>query len=177
MDKWVLESYWTELPVGKENAITYTELCCLWGKDKRTVRSILHELSRFDSGDDYILIRSSSGKGFYKTDDPAEIAAYKRECLSRGRNVFAPIKKINRVLNAQGVIQYTFENNLRVVREGAGLKQSEVCEQVKRYDSSFNVPLLSKMENGQCMPTPYQRFLLAQIYGCEPSSLVDMELY
>jgi hypothetical protein len=171
------EKYWQDIPVGKENAVAYTELCCMWGKDKRTVRSILHELSRFDSGDDYILIRSSGGKGFYRTDDIEDIKAYKKECLSRGRNVFAPIRKINRVLNAQDASQYAFGNNLRVVREGAGLKQKTVCDQLRKYDSSFNVPLLSKMENGQCMPTPYQRFLLSQIYGCEPSDLVNIDLY
>lgn len=171
------ERYWQDIPVGKENAVTYTELCGMWNKDKRTVRSILHELSRYDSGDDYILIRSSSGKGFYKTDDPDEIKAYKNECLSRGRNVFAPIKKINRVLSVQGLIQYTFDNNLRVIREGAGLKQSEVCLKMQKYDSAFNVPLLSKMENGCVLPTPYQRFLLSQIYGCEPSDLISIDLY
>lgn len=171
------EKYWLSIPVGKENAVTYTELCSMWNKDKRTVRSILHELSRFDSGDNYILIRSSNGKGFYKTDDIEDIQAYKKECLSRGRNVFAPIKKINRVLDAQGAIQYSFGNNLRVIREGLKMKQISVCEQIKKFDSSFNVPLLSKMENGQCMPTPYQRFLLAQIYGCEPSDLISIDLY
>lgn len=171
------ERYWHDIPVGKENAVTYTELCCMWNKDKRTVRSILHELSRFDSGDDYILIRSSSGKGFYKTDNPDEITAYKKECLSRGRNVFAPIKKINRVLSVQGLIQYTFDNNLRVIREAAGLKQSEVCKTMQKYDSAFNVPMLSKMENGCVLPTPYQRFMLSQIYGCEPSDLISMDLY
>lgn len=171
------ERYWQDIPIGRENALTYVELCDMWGCDKRTARAILHRLSRFDSGDDYILIRSSRCKGFYKTDNAEEITAYKAECLSRGRNVFAPITKINRVLNAQGNLQYSFDNNLRMIRESAGKKQSEVCKAVKRYDSSFNVPLLSKMENGQCLPTPYQRFLLAQIYGVSPSELVGMELH
>ena len=171
------EQYWNDIPVGKENAVTYDWLCERWLCGKRAARSILHELSLFDSGDDYILIRSSSGKGFYKTDDPDEMEAFKRECLSKGRSVFAPIKKINRVLNAQGVVQYTFDNNLRVIREGAGLKQRDVCKRMSRYDKAFNVPLLSKMENGQCCPTPYQRYLLSQIYGCEASSLVVEDLY
>lgn len=169
------EQYWQNIPVGKENAVTYSELCCMWNKDKRSVRSILHKLSRFDSGDDYILIRSSNGKGFYKTDDLKEIEAYKCECLSRGRNVFAPIKKINRVLSVQNTAQISFDNNLRVVRESVGMKQKEVCEKIQRLDSALNVPLLSKMENGQCLPTPYQRFLLAQIYGCEPSDLFGVD--
>ena len=172
-----MERFWNDIPVGKENAITYPQLCALWGVCERQARAILHDLSGYDSGDDYILIRSSGGKGFYKSDDLAEIKAYKRECLSRGRNVFAPIKKINRVLTAQDAIQYEFENNLRVVREGVGLKQGDVCRRMKRFDSTFNIPLLSKMENGRCMPTPFQLFMLAQIYGCEPRNLVRTDLY
>ena len=176
MDKWVLDSYWDEIPIGKENAVDYPTLRRMWTVKDREVRAILHELSRYDNGDDFILIRSSGCKGFYKTDDPAEIEAYKRECLKRGRNVFAPVKKINRVLNANGE-QYSFSNNLRVCRENAGLKQSDVCEQMQRYDRAFDKPLLSKMENGFCLPTPYQTILLAQIYAVEPAELVGEVLY
>lgn len=176
MQKYELEKYWKDLPVGKENAIDYINLCARWWSDKRQVRAILHELSRYDNGDDYILIRSSRGCGFYRTDDEEEIKAYKRECLNRGRNVFAPVKKINRVLNAN-TEQYSFENNLRVCRENAGKKQTEVCDTMQQYDPAFDVPLLSKMENGFCMPTPYQAILLAQIYGVEPVELVGAILY
>lgn len=173
----MIERYWNDIPVGKANAVTYDVLRAWWGVTERKAREILHELSLYDGGDDYILIRSSGGKGFYKSDDIAEIEAFKRECLSKGRSVFAPIKKINRVLNSQGSMQYTFENNMRVIREGAGLKQRDVCRRMQKYDSSFNVPLLSKMENSQCCPTPLQRFFLAQIYGCAPSDLVVEDLY
>lgn len=176
MNEQLLEVYWSELPVGKENAVDYPTLCDMWGRDKRTVRAILHELSRYDNGDDYILIRSSGCKGFYKTDDHDEIEAYKRECLNKGRSVFAPVKKINRVLNVTGD-QYSFLNNLRVARESKDMKQSDVCKRMKKYDRSFDKSLLSKMENGVCMPTPYQTILLAQIYGVEPAELVGDILY
>lgn len=177
MDVWVLESFWDEIPVGKENAITYDELCETWTCTPRWARNMLHKLSSYDNGDDYILIRSGSGKGFYKTDDNDEINAYKRECLSKGRSVFAPVKKINRVLSAQGADQYTFDNNMRVIREGVGMTQGEVCRLMRKYDSTFDTPLLSKMENSAAAPTPYQLFMLAQIYGCEPRELVRVELY
>lgn len=171
IDENVLKMFWDDIPVGKENAVDYPTLCATWSADKRTVRAFLHELSRYDNGDDYILIRSSRCNGFYKTDDEEEIKAYKRECLNRGRNVFAPVRKINRVLNAN-TEQYSFENNLRVCREKAGKKQTEVCDTMQLYDPAFDVPLLSKMENGFCMPTPYQTILLAQIYGVESAELV-----
>lgn len=168
--------YWDDIPVGKENAITYEALCYIWECDPRKARQILHELSAYDNGDNYILIRSGGCKGFYKTDDEDEIKAYKRECLNKGRSVFAPVKKINRVLNANRE-QYSLENNLRVIRESKGLKQCQVCDVMKQYDKAFDKPLLSKMENGVCMPTFYQLTKLAQIYACTPSELISTDLY
>jgi hypothetical protein len=93
-----LEKFWNDIPVGKKNAVTYPTLCAMWGCTERKVRSILHELSRWDNGDSYILIRSGKSKGFYRTNDDAEINAYRLECLAKGRSIFAPIRKCNRVL-------------------------------------------------------------------------------
>ena len=61
MDK--LELYWSEIPVGKENAVSYDYLCTAWGISQRAVRSILHKLSIYDNGDDTVLIRSSKDGG------------------------------------------------------------------------------------------------------------------
>lgn len=174
MDNVIL--YWEDIPVGKANAITYNELCELWGYDTRTVRMILQQLSHYDNGDNYILIRSGACKGFYKTDDEKEIEAYKRECLRKGRSVFAPIKKINRVLNADAK-QCSMANNLRVIRESRGLTQSQVCAVMQHHDRAFDKSLLSKMENGVCLPTNYQLSKLAEIYAVEPCDLITAELY
>lgn len=164
--------FWNDIPVGKKNAVTYNELCARWGCDTRKARAILHELSLFDNGDNYILIRSSRCKGFYKTDDENEIRAYKRECLNKGRSVFAPVKKINRVLS-ENTMQYSLFNNLRAVRESKGIKQKDVCKFMKAYDRAFDKSLLSKMENGVCLPTYYQLSKLAQFYACSPSDLIN----
>lgn len=170
-----LDTFWEDIPVGKENAITYAELCELWHCTERAARGILHELSSYDNGDDYILIRSSSCKGFYKTDNPEEMQAYKKECLNKGRSIFAPVKKINRVLNAN-VEQYSLTNNLRVIRESRGLKQGEVCKLLKQLtrEKVIDKPLLSKMENGVILPTPKHVAILAQIYGVEPFELIEI---
>lgn len=93
-----MELYWNDIPAGRENAITYPELCEKWKCTPRKVRYILHELSYWDNGDNMILIRSSHGKGFYKTDDVADIERYKRECTNRARRTFAPLRKIRRVM-------------------------------------------------------------------------------
>ena len=94
-----LARFWNDIPIGKEFAISYLELCSLWNLSERAVRSRLHELSYFDNGDSFILIRSSNGRGFYRTDDISEIERYKRECTSRAKKTFAPLRKIRRVLS------------------------------------------------------------------------------
>ena len=168
--------YWNDIPVGKENALSYSSLCFIWNCTERTARAILHELSLYDNGDNYILIRSGKCKGFYKTDDEDEIQAYKRECLNKGRSIFAPVKKINRVLNANAE-QYSLSNNLRAIRESKGLKQCTICNIMKQYDKAFDKSLLSKMENGVCLPTYYQLSKLADIYGVQPFELLNADLY
>lgn len=94
--------FWSQIPIGKENAIDYTALCNMWDCSERTARLILHELSSFDNGDDYILIRSGKNKGFYRTDNQEEIEMYRREVLNKGRSMFVPIKKCNRILRKDG---------------------------------------------------------------------------
>lgn len=93
-----IEKYWDDIPVGRENAITYPELQSKWECGERTVRQILHDLSYADNGDNMILIRSSASKGLYKTDNIDIIERYKKECINRARNNFAPLRKIRRVL-------------------------------------------------------------------------------
>lgn len=177
MEKTTLEVYWAEIPIGKENAVSYEELEIMWGRSEREVRKILHQLSAFDNGDDYILIRSSKkGGGFYRTDNADDIKDYRKECLNMGRSIFAPVKKINRVLNSN-TEQISLTNNLRVYRTAAKLLQSEVCDRMKQFDESFDVPMLSKMENGFCLPTMYQCKRLAEIYGCQPSDLICYDVY
>lgn len=90
--------YWSDIPIGKENAIDYSVLCSMWDCSERTARAILHELSSRDNGDDYILIRSSKSKGFYRTDNHEEIEAYRKEILNKGRSIFVPVRKCNRIL-------------------------------------------------------------------------------
>lgn len=175
MDK--LELYWSEIPVGKENAVSYDYLCTAWGISQRAVRSILHKLSIYDNGDDTVLIRSSKdGGGFYRSSDSAEIAAYRAECLRRGQNTFAPLKKIDRVLSSNNG-QLSIYNNLRAVRVATGLKAKEVCKLMRATDPAFDESILSKMENDRCLPTAMQLRNLAEIYGVKPSELIGLNEY
>ena len=170
------ELYWNDIPTVKADSVTYEELQMWWNEGKREVRSILQELSKYDNGDNYVLIRSSRNKGFYKTDNKEEIERYKKECLNKGLSVLAPIKKINRIF-AENTEQFSIENNLRVKREELKLKQTQVVSFMQGFDNGFDVPMLSKMENGFCMPTPYQLSKLSQLYDCEPTDLINADLY
>lgn len=177
MDK-LLEGYWQSIPVGRESAITYPQLEMMWRMDARQVRKMLAALSGFDNGDNYILIRSSTQRGFYRTDDPEDIAAYGRECRSRATKTFAPLKKINRVLrslNAADGINCSLFNNIQNVRRERGMSQLEVCRRLHLMGIVSDVGLLSKIENGYAMPTPAQLSAMAVIFGCEPFELVAME--
>ena len=170
------EWYWNTIPVGKENAIEYNELCAIWGVKDRLARKILQELGKYDNGDDYILIRSGTGKGFYRTDEADVIERFKKECLNKGRSMFAPIKKINRVLKAKDDMQFDICNNLRVVRVGKNIKQTDVVGYVQKFDKRFDVSLLSKMENGLIIPHPMHLHHIAEFYGCEPCELLCIDL-
>lgn len=89
---------WKDIPTEKENAVSYNDLCIMWDCNQRVARAILHELSVYESGDDFVLIRSSRCKGFYKTDDPEDIEAYRNEILKKGKSIFVQLKKCNKIL-------------------------------------------------------------------------------
>lgn len=173
----MLDRYWADIPVGRENAVTYDDLCVTWGENRRKVRRILHELSLYDNGDNYILIRSSKGAGgFFKTDNQAEIDAFRRECLSKGLSIFAPVKKINRVMRAdKNSLQMSFFNNLRAVRKAKEMKQTEVVEKMQEEFPHFDVPMLSKLENGCMIPGPAVLNELAEIYDVSPTDLILLD--
>ena len=170
-----LERYWQSVPVGAENAITYDELCLMWSREKRAVRSILQQLSVYDNKDNYILIRSGKAKGFFRTEDREAINAYRAECLANGKSNLAPLRKIKRVLEDEDM-QLNVFNNLKAVRLARGIKQTEVVEYMRQFDSGFDAPALSKLENGAFLPTPYQLRKIADFYGCKPFELVAVDL-
>ena len=160
-----MQELWNSLPTNKESALTYTDLQIMWNMPQRKVRRMLQLLSRMDNGDDYVLIRSASGKGFYKTNDKLAIERYRREILAKGRSLFAPVTKCNRILNE--TTQLEVWNNLKAVRLSKFLKQSDVCRRLPGID----VALLSRYENGVCIPTPSQVREIANVYGVAPSDL------
>lgn len=166
-------SYLNSIPISRENALNYDDLCSVWHVNQRTARAIMHELSLYDAGDELVLIRSSSGNGFYRTDDRNEMKAFRHECLKKGKSCFAPVKKINRILKDDATAnEIAIFNNLKSFRLAKGLKQREVINIINEKEPNVDVSMLSKFENGVCIPTPKQLMLLAKIYDCSPSDLI-----
>lgn len=176
-----LLTYWEQIPYGKENALSYDTLCANWNTNKRNVRLILNRLSRFDDGSDLILIRSSNRSGFYKSDNQAEIKEFKKECLNRGRNCFAPIKKINRVLKEydDATFKINIINNLSEIRLAKGYTMRNALAKAKGLNvdlKCLDMPLLSKFERGVCLPTKEQIEILAKVYDVEPQTLFAFDI-
>ena len=97
------------IPIGSENAISRPELSRLWGLSDRTARQTIAELRKIDFGDDYIIVSYSDGKGYYRTNDIHEIEAFAAEMRSRALNIFAPLKKANRIIRECGTPSLGFE--------------------------------------------------------------------
>lgn len=92
-----LLKYWNDIPIGAKNAVSYEELSVKWHRTYRSVRKILELLGTADTGDDYILIRSSHGRGFFRTKDRRLIHRYRKEIINRANNVLKPLNKIYKV--------------------------------------------------------------------------------
>lgn len=105
-----LEKYWTSIPIGKAHAVDYAYLMTAWKTGEREVRKILQNLSAWDNGDNLILIRSAkAGGGFYRTALVSDIKQFRSECLNKGKSIFAPVTKMNRVLMKAGERQIHFD--------------------------------------------------------------------
>lgn len=100
-----MEKYYNDIPTGKHNAVTKETLAAKWGVSERTARKIIQNLRAADFGDEYVIISSSHGRGYYKTDSLEEIEQFKKEVTNRARNTFLPLKKVNRILSSTHLVE------------------------------------------------------------------------
>ena len=63
------------------------------------------------------------------------------------------------------------EVHLKAAREAAGIKQKETLSILKQVEPRVDKPMVSKYENGVCIPTPSQLSALCALYGCPLSEL------
>lgn len=74
----MLSRLYNDIPIGRERAVTKSELMRKWDKSERGVRLIIQELRQMDNGDDYVIVSFSGGKGYYRTDDYQKGTTYIR---------------------------------------------------------------------------------------------------
>jgi len=166
-------NHYESIPVGKENAISRSQLSIIWGVRERRVREIIKELREKDNGDDFVIISTAHSAGYYRSSDRDEIAKFKSETTRRGKNTFRPLRKVNRILGVHDH-QSSMTNPLKIARLEANLKGAEVVDVLKKLDSRFDKSLLSKIENGVCAPTPAQLEIISRLYDKPIDELVGI---
>lgn len=72
----------TDIPLGKDNAVTRQYLSWLWRKTDRHVRKQIEQFRQDPDADD-VIISHSDGKGYWRSKDVEEIKGYKAEIDSR----------------------------------------------------------------------------------------------
>lgn len=78
------------IPYGRDNAISRADLVRLTGLDDRTVRDNIKELVR----QGYPILSSSQARGYWLSNNIAEIEAFIRECDSRSRSEYLTTRKL-----------------------------------------------------------------------------------
>lgn len=92
----------TDIPVGRENAISRKNLAELWACDDRTVRARIARLRCKNCEDGMFIVSHSQGgvKGYYRTNKPDEIRHFVHEGRKRIRNTAKPVENAQRLLKA-----------------------------------------------------------------------------
>lgn len=87
-----------DIQIGKQNAITRADLASLWGVSDRAARQIIAEMRADDNGDSFVIVSTSGGSGYYRTDDIKEIEHFRNECRHRAIKCMEPTRKAERLL-------------------------------------------------------------------------------
>ena len=69
-----------------------------------------------------------------------------------------------------------FGQRLKIARLQANLSQSQVVAAMREFDKSFDAPMLSRFENGYCVPNKTTLHNLARIYGVTHEYLMTSNL-
>ena len=82
-----------DIPIGREHAVSKEELAAMWKCSTREARRFIAEC-RADAAKtgDYCILSTSTGGGYWRSNDVVEIAAFIRETERRARNTFLSLK-------------------------------------------------------------------------------------
>ena len=100
------------IPYGKENAISRNTLTRVTGLDDRTVRATINRLR----ADGELILSSSHRAGYWRSENPAEIEQYLRECENRCKALaITNIKMRQRLYEMTGQGYITVNEHIRRV--------------------------------------------------------------
>ena len=71
------------IPVGRENAISRPELCKMTGMGDRRLRNEIARLRRESTESDLVIVSTSDGSGYFRTDNLDEIRHFTAEMAKR----------------------------------------------------------------------------------------------
>lgn len=86
-----------DIPFGRDNAITRSDLARLWNVSERDVRRVIARM-RKEHAPDAILSSTRRPAGFWRSREPEEIETFLREMESRARNTFGVLEGARMVL-------------------------------------------------------------------------------
>lgn len=65
-------------------------------------------------------------------------------------------------------------NNIKKIRLERGMSQKDVTTYLRCYDKRMDSSMLSRFENGACLPTPLIMRCLCNLFDCLPNDLYGM---
>lgn len=88
------------IPIGRQNAISRSELAWLWKMSDRDARDTISKMRTTPSDDEYAILSSSCNPpGYWRSNDPKELERYSREVQARAKNTLAVLADVKRVLD------------------------------------------------------------------------------
>lgn len=95
----------TDIPIGRNNAITRRGLMKLWNCKDRTVRRNVAQLRASGEHSEYAILSTSHGDGYWRSNDRAEIQQFILETNARAIHTFKALEGAKMVLNNIGQVR------------------------------------------------------------------------
>ena len=87
------------IPVGKENAVSRSFLSMLLGLTDREMRRAINQARN----EGHVIINDQSGRGYYRSEDPADVARQYRQNKRRALSILRQQKHLRRILKDAGM--------------------------------------------------------------------------
>jgi len=87
----------TDIPIGREHSVSRAALAQKWGVSDRVARRRIAHHRMNVTDEHYAILSTSHGDGYWRSNDPQEIADFERETIARAKSTFASLRMAQRV--------------------------------------------------------------------------------